>query len=259
MSRFLLEHCPQNPTIEYANSVTIPPGTTEIVSRGGGSTIDVAKWIAKKYDLPHTAIPTTGGTGSEVTKYVVLTVDGRKKTFTDEKYIPTNYILDPNLVVSLPPLQTLSSGMDALSQCLESLWSKNATLESVAYATAGMELTLKNLKRCLKLPTDTQARMSMLMAANLSGRAINITKTNVCHAISYPLTDWYGVPHGIACGMSLAYFSEKMDFKLAKFIKPLLPKYKFDKKVVAREALKSEKLLDYPLPITEMDIFKSLI
>lgn len=259
MSRYLIEHIPANPTIEEANNITVPFGTTEIVSRGGGSTIDVAKWVAKKYNLRHVAIPTSGGTGSETTKFVVLTVDGQKKTFTDEKFVPSGYILDPYLSVSLPRIHTLSSGLDALSQSLESLWSKNATAESVAYATVGMELSLKNLQDALKDPQNVQARMNMLIAANMSGRAINITRTNVCHAISYPLTDWYGIPHGIACAMSLGFFAEKMGFNLKEFLKPLIPKYKIDKKKVARHAFKSEKLQEFPLPITEMDIYKSLI
>lgn len=261
MSRFIIEHCPINPTLEYAESIIPPEGTTEIISRGGGSTIDIAKWIAKKYKLRHTAIPTTAGTGSEVTPFVVLMVDGKKKTFTDEKYIPDAYILDPLLVTSLPPLQTISTGLDALSQSLESMWSKSATEESMAYATLGMVLVLKSLKRCLESSDDTNARMDLLMAANMSGRAIAITRTNVCHAISYPLTEWYNIPHGIACGMSLGYFAQRWGFKedINGFIKSVLPKYKIDKKRVAKEVIKSEKLGDCTFSVTEMDIFKSLV
>jgi alcohol dehydrogenase class IV len=99
--------------------------------------------------------------------------------------------------------------------------------------------------------------MNMLIGANMSGRAINITKTNVCHAISYPLTEIYGIPHGIACGMSLVYFANKMGFKI-KSIKKLIPRYKIDRKRIAKEAINNPKLMDYPLPITELDIVKSL-
>lgn len=259
--RFLLEHVPVNPSIEYANGVVVPPGTTEIISRGGGSTIDVCKWVASRYNLKHTAIPTTAGTGSEVTPYIVLTVDGHKQTFTNGRYIPTSYILDPNLATTLPRLHTIASGLDALSQCLEASWSKNGTEESYAYASTGMLLVLKNLERCLDFPLDTQARMNMLIAANMSGRAITITKTNVCHAISYPLTDLYGIPHGIACAMSLVYFAQKMGHgnDMKKFIKKFLPKYKIDRKKVASIAIQSPKLQDYPLSITELDILKSLV
>lgn len=259
MSKFLIEHAPANPTLDYANSIVVPTGTTEIVSRGGGSTIDVAKWVAKRYNLRHTAIPTTGGTGSEVTKFVVLTVDGKKKTFSDQKFMPQAYVLDPYLSLSLPEEHTLSSGLDALSQSMESMWSKNSTAESHVYAQAGMELALKSLNTALEFPKDVGARMDMLIAANMSGRAIDITKTNVCHAISYLLTERYGIPHGIACGMSLSYFAEKAGFDLAQIIKPLLPKIKINRREIAKEAIMNLKTQDCIFPVSEMDIFKSLI
>jgi alcohol dehydrogenase class IV len=103
--------------LEYADSFDIPKGTTEILSVGGGSTLDVGKWLAFKYKLRHTAIPTTAGTGSEVTRYCVLTVQGKKTTYELRK--PDSYILDPRLVTTLPELHTLSSGLDALCQALE--------------------------------------------------------------------------------------------------------------------------------------------
>lgn len=255
--RFFLEHCPPNPTLEYADSFILPEGTTEIVSRGGGSTIDVGKWLARKYNVPHVVIPTTAGTGSEITRYSVLNVDGRKKTFTDDKFLPEGYILDPFLTVSLPEIHTLSTGLDALSQSMESLWSKHATNESVAYATVGMKLSLDNIKKAIDNPKDVRARMSMMIAANMSGRAIDITQTNICHAISYPLTDWYKIPHGIACGLSLSYFAKKMGYDV-DIIKSLLPKYKIDIKKVANEVLKNPKLEDFPLPVTKMDIYHAL-
>jgi alcohol dehydrogenase class IV len=260
MAKFLLQHVPPNPTIEYANNVVVPPGVTEIISRGGGSTIDVGKWVAKKYNLKHTVIPTTGGTGSEETRYVVLMVDGKKKTFTDEKFKPQAYVLDPHLSVSLSKEHTLASGLDAISQCLESLWSTKSTPESINYAYAGLQLGLDNLEKAVNSPEDLEARMNMLLAANMSGRAINITQTNICHAISYPLTEEYGIPHGIACGLSLCYFANKMGFAdVAKVVKPLLPKYKVDRRAVAKKVILNAKIQDFSQPVTEMDIYKSLL
>ncbi len=100
----------------------------------------------------------------------------------------------------------------------------------------------------------------MLIAANFAGRAINITKTNVCHAVSYPLTEWYGIPHGIACAMSLAFFAQKAtSVDLSEFIKALkLPAYKIDKEKVAKEVIYNEKLKDYPIEIHEQDIIEAL-
>lgn len=258
--KYFLPKSPQNPTLEYAESIVPPKGTTEIVSIGGGSTIDVGKWVSFKYKLYHSAVPTTAGTGSEVTRYCVLTTDGKKKTY--ELRRPDGYILDPRLVTSLPELYTLSSGMDALCQALESFWSTNATLESKNYATIAYELVIANLKKSMEQPQNEIYRMNMLIAANMSGRAIEITKTNVCHAISYPLTDLYGVPHGIACAMSLRYFAKKIGVNLEDwFLQFILPKYDLDVDKVAETVLKdsADKLKSYPHKITKVDILKSLL
>jgi alcohol dehydrogenase YqhD (iron-dependent ADH family) len=259
--KLLLRHCPPNPTFEYADSLEVPSECLEIESQGGGSTIDVGKWLAKKFNLKHTAIPTTAGTGSEVTRYCVLNVDGKKKTFTDDKFIPESYILNPQLVTSLPELHTVASGLDALSQAYEAYWSVNATAESKMYSMYAMEHIPPSLAASIKDPNDERARMEMLIAANFSGRAINITKTNVCHAISYPLTDIYKVPHGIACAMSLGYFAEKFlgITHLTQFIKLLIPHYEIDKSIIADIAINSEKLKDCPREVLHQDILASLL
>lgn len=254
-----LRHCPPNPSVKYADSIVLGPQYSEIVSIGGGSTIDVGKWLARKYKLRHTAIPTTAGTGSEVTRYSVLTVAGKKITY--ELDVPNSYVLDPRLIVSLPPLQTLASGLDALSQCIEALWSVKKTMQSQNFAAIGIQLITDNFKRSLEDPTDELARMNMLLAANFSGRAIELTKTNVCHAISYPLTELYDIPHGIACAMSLRYFATKIGMTdMADYLLNFyLPKYKdVDPEKVAKIAIRSEKLKDYPLPVTQEDIVNAL-
>lgn len=256
--KYHIRHAPPNPTIEHANRVLeeMPADCTEIVSRGGGSTIDLAKYVARKLGVRHSTIPTTAGTGSEVTKYCVLTIDGKKETLTDEKYIPDSYTLDPTFAVSLPKEITISSGLDALSQALEALWSKNSTPDSELYSKVAIHLVFKSLPECVKNPKNERARMDMLIAANFSGRAINITKTNVCHALSYPLTMWYNISHGTACALSLAYFTKKaLGINIADFIKQFnLPQYDIDKERVANEVLKSEKLKDYPFEITHEDL-----
>ena len=257
--KYLNQHCPPNPTLEYAESIDLSM-YDEIHSIGGGSTIDVGKWLAKKYNLKHTVTPTTAGTGSEVTKFCVLNVHGKKTTFTDDKFIPDSYILDPTLVVSLPELHTLSSGLDALSQALEAHWSKNGTRESARYAETAAKLVQQNLKECLSHPDNLKARMNMLIAANFSGRAINITKTNVCHAISYPLTDEYGIPHGIACAESLKFFAKKFGYtETAQFLSTIeLPYYDYNKERVADMVITNPKLLDCKEEITREDIINSL-
>lgn len=255
---YLLEHCPKNPTLEFAESIGITKEYTEIISIGGGSTIDVGKWLAHKYNLKHTAIPTTAGTGSEVTKYCVLTVNGKKETFDLKE--PDSYILDPANVVTLPEIYTLSSGLDALSQAFESYWSINATYESKLYAKTAIEIIRIALPESIKNPTSHKARMDMLIAANLAGRAINMTKTNVCHAISYPLTDIFDIPHGLACALSLQYFTKlATGIDLTEFLNQLpIPKLKYDKELIADIAIKNKKLEDFPHKITRQDIVNSL-
>ena len=257
--KYELRHCPVNPDYGYANNIVIPKIYTEIVSIGGGSTIDVGKWVARKYGLKHTAIPTTAGTGAEVTKYCVLTVHGKKRTFTDEAFIPDDFELRPDLVVTLPKLQTISTGMDALSQAFEAYWSKYATSESKVYSASAIDTILQWLPICVKEPTNLEARYRMLIAANLAGRAINIARTNICHAISYPLTEQYDVPHGIACAIPLKYFVKKfLGIDLTNLYKEIdFPKYKYDKEVIADIAFENDKVMDCP-NINKEDIIKSL-
>lgn len=256
--KFSLQHCQVNPTLEYAESIVVPEGTTEIVAQGGGSTLDVGKWLAHKYDLPLTVIPTTCGTGSEVTRYCVLMVDGKKKTFDLE--LPKNYVLDSRLLETLPRQVLVSSALDSLSQAFEANWSKNATDESRNYAHMAINLVLMNLLPAIKYYDDNRWRMNLLIAANFSGRAIEITKTNVCHAISYPLTEMYGIPHGIACAMTLPYFIKKWNgIDLTEFIKECeLPEYKIDVNKVAGIAIKNKKLDDCLLKVEKVDIKQAL-
>lgn len=254
----LLQHCPQNPTLQWCESLEIPQGVKQIISKGGGSTIDVGKYLAFKYKLVHVAIPTTAGTGSEVTKYCVLMVDGKKVTYNLKE--PDSYILDPRQVISLPELYTLSSGLDAMCQALESLWSTNATPESQSYSEMAFDLISANLKRSMEQPLNEIYRMNMLIGANMSGRAINITQTNICHAISYPLTELYGIPHGIACAMSLKYFAKKMGIELDMWLLQFnLPKYEIDREKIADIVMANPKLLTYPQPLKRHQILDSLL
>lgn len=198
---------PQNPPIEFAEEMLEKAkGCTEVVSKGGGSTIDVGKYVAFHLKVPHTAIPTTAGTGSEVSKFAVFLRNGKRWSMENEALIPDNYKLQAELVITLPKLYTISSGLDALSQSVESWWSPDSTKESRKYAKEAIHLVTGSLADSVKNPTNEHLRMNMLQAANYSGKAINITKTSICHAISYPLTVNYGIKHGIACAMTLPIF-----------------------------------------------------
>lgn len=238
-------------------------GADEIVSIGGGSTIDTGKYIAWKLDIPHTAKPTTAGTGSEVTKYAVFTKNGKKFSFENKELIPNYSVLNPSLVVTLPPLHTASSGLDALSQCVESSWSLDSTKESLAYAKEGIKLVLSNLLDSYNNPKNEMLRMEMLIAANNSGKAINITRTSICHAISYPLTIDYGIPHGIACAMTLPYFMRYFGIKGAERVQRLFNYFKFDIPKfdiddVAEKAMESSRSKNTPKKVTKKNVKESL-
>jgi len=257
---------PENPSLKFAvDIVNKVREYDEIISEGGGSTIDVGKYISYILDIPHTAIPTTAGTGSEVTKYAVFIHNKKKMSLEDDKFIPDNYILDPSKVVSLPPKQTASSGLDALSQAIESYWSPKSTFKSRWYAKKAIGLIMNSLWNSYNYPLSEVFRFNMLKAANYSGRAINITKTGVCHAVSYPLTIHYGIPHGIACIMTLPQMILFNDFrlisasKIERLIKSLdIDVYsirkKIDKNLIIKEVFDSDRVQNNPIRITEEDL-----
>lgn len=271
MQKFVLDRkqrkMPVNPSMEFADSmVEEARNCDEVVSIGGGSTIDVGKYVSWSLGLPHTAIPTTAGSGSEVTRYAVLiNGNGQKETITKDEMLPDKYVLDPSYVTSLPDLQTLSSGMDAVSHALESLWSAKATRESKELGRLALGLAMANLRPSREDPKNEALRMNMLAAANLAGRAINITGTNVCHAISYSLTQLYGIPHGIACALTLAEWirffpspgyetaAEWVHRTLWKTSVPI-PIGSIDIRLVADGAMRQEKIQTGPKRVSFNDV-----
>ena len=190
-----------------------------ILAIGGGTTLDMAKLIKglansknPKYDTstnrinPKTtkiiAVPTTAGSGSESTPFAVVYINGTKYSLENESLLPNGIILDHTLTQSLTPKQTAISGMDAFSQAIESYWSVNSTDESKRYAKQSILLILDNLKEAVNNPNKNN-RTKMLLAANLAGKAIAISKTTACHSISYPITSRFNVPHGHAVALTL--------------------------------------------------------
>jgi len=120
-----------------------------------------------------------------------------------EWMLPAYVFLDPMLTLNLPKYITASTGIDALCQAVESYWSAQSTEESKEYARKAITMVLENLEPAVNNPS-LQNREAMLVAANLAGKAINISKTTACHSVSYPLTSYFGVSHGHACALTLA-------------------------------------------------------
>ncbi len=192
-----------------------------MIAIGGGSAIDMAKLIGicgthrdqyrelltgnipiRDKVAPLIAIPTTAGTGSEATHFAVVYVGEQKYSVAHANVLPDYAIIDPNLTANLPPSITAHTGLDTLSQAVESLWSVNATAQSRVFASEALELVLDNLEAAVHRPTP-DVRANMCRAAHLSGKAINISKTTAPHAISYTLTSQFGVPHGLAVALTL--------------------------------------------------------
>lgn len=186
-----------------------------IVAIGGGSAMDVAKCIklfsnmniTKKYleqkiianNIPLFAIPTTAGTGSEATRFAVIYYNGEKQSVSDESCIPQTVLYDSSLLKSLPTYQKKSTMLDAFSHSIESIWSVNSTEESKEYAKSALEIIINNMDKYLG--ENETVYEKMLMAANLAGKAINISQTTAGHAMCYKLTSMYKISHGHAAAL----------------------------------------------------------
>jgi phosphonate metabolism-associated iron-containing alcohol dehydrogenase len=196
-----------------------------IVALGGGSVIDSAKvFAAARGDFgameaylkkragaetikpwPLIAVPTTAGTGSEVTCWGTVWDDaaGVKFSLAHPGLYPESAIVDPDLMIGKPRDLTIQTGLDALSHSLESLWNRNANPVSMAHAITAARAVLSTLPLLVDDLRSADLRERMARAATLAGFAFSNTKTAIAHSLSYPITLRHGVPHGIACSFSL--------------------------------------------------------
>ena len=206
-----------NPTYEQVMEgveIFLNTNTTEIIACGGGSAIDTAKAIkyyANSLDTPLTAIPTTAGSGSEATDFAVIYKNGQKISLEHTSLLPDKVVFKPQLLSTLPLYLKQASLLDAWAQAIESLWSKNATSQSKAYANEAIETIEKNHKAYLNNEQDSYEHI--LKAANLAGKAICITKTTAPHAMSYKITTMFGIAHGHAVALTLAKVHQAMGLK----------------------------------------------
>ncbi len=201
-------------------------GAEIVIAIGGGTAIDIAKLIAavanEKQELlafVHQqatftspppmliAIPTTAGTGSEATQFAVVYVEGMKYSVDHPHLLPAYCLLAAELTQKLPEKITANTGLDAFCQAIESLWSVRSDETSSKDAIAAIQLAWTYLPAAVQNP-DQASRAAMMRAAHLAGRAINRTRTTASHAISYPLTSDYGIPHGHAVAVTLGAMLE---------------------------------------------------
>lgn len=179
-----------------------------IVAIGGGSAIDVAKAVKLFHyqkantKIPLIAIPTTTGSGSEATYFIVYYIGKEKQSEgVLEITLPGYTICDPEFTLSLPEHIAASTGMDALSQAIEAYWSVNSNSTSKQWSEKAIRLLTNNLEKAVQ--GDRQARFNTMKAANFAGKAINIAKTTASHSVAYPITSYFGVLHGHAAALTL--------------------------------------------------------
>lgn len=221
-------------TIESVDSGTIAAksnGCDIVVGVGGGSALDTAKSIAlmlvhpghiRDYvgldkvpspGAPIIAVPTTAGTGSEITRFSVLSDKGAKaKLSVGSMYnCPTLALCDPELTLTLPSHITAATGMDALTHALESYVNKVTQPISEGLSLQSMKLVAKSLRLAVVQGDNLDARDDMLLASTMAAMAFNTTRLGLAHALAIPLGAHFNIPHGVVNAILLP---EVMQFNL---------------------------------------------
>lgn len=219
----------ENPTVEQGVAAARrcrAYGADLVVGLGGGSALDVAKAsrvlpteLAAAHDViagrsvPHALnaplllIPTTAGTGSEVTQFATLYRGTRKVSLDDSAVRAEFAVVDPALTDTCPDELTWACAFDAFAHAVESLWSVRSTEQSRRLAVEALRLVVPVIVKAGPVPLRGE-RDLLSQAATSAGRAIDITRTTAAHALAYPLTAFLGVPHGVACAMNLVWLAQ---------------------------------------------------
>lgn len=210
-----------NPTIDIVNeaaSLYKGCGASSVVALGGGSPMDVAKAVGvlatyggtiTDYEgnykvpgpiVPMIAIPTTAGTGSEVTASAVITDEERNYKFTVFSFemLPKYAVLDPELIMTAPASIAAACGIDALIHAIEAYLSRNANPFSDCMAEKAMELIGGNLRRFVSNRQDEEAACAMMIGSTFAGISFASARLGNVHAMSHPVSAYFHVPHGVA-------------------------------------------------------------
>ncbi|ETI66732.1 iron-containing alcohol dehydrogenase [Neobacillus vireti LMG 21834] len=229
---FIYDKTVPNPTIdniEDAFRMYMAYNCNGIVAFGGGSPMDCAKGVGARAARPNKsipqmkgvlkvlkkmpplfAIPTTAGTGSEATLAAVVSnrETHEKYAIMDTSLIPHYAVLDPSLIVKLPPHITAATGIDALTHAVEAYIGKSNTKETTKYSLDAVKLIFENLYESYTNGSNIQARTNMQKAAYLAGMAFTRAYVGYVHAIAHTLGGFYSVPHGLANAIILPYVLE---------------------------------------------------
>ncbi len=220
-------------TVEDCAALGVEHGCDLIIAVGGGSVMDTAKvaniimvkggrvadhmgayLLGEQRLLPLILIPTTAGTGSEVTKVAVIADPEHdvKLPFAETQFLPDLAILDPELTTSMPPRLTAMTGMDALTHAIEAYVDKEWSPASDALALQVIRMVSENILVACAHPRDLQARGAMLVASCLAGVAFSHSMVGMVHGIAHALGGVYHIPHGLANALLLP---DVMDYNLA--------------------------------------------
>ena len=215
------ETCP-NPTVinvEAARELYVKENCEALIAFGGGSSMDCAKAVGARIAYPNKtvnqmkgllkvlkkiptliAVPTTAGTGSEVTITSVITNNEIKHKYTMNSFplIPAYAVLDPEVTLTLPPHLTATTGMDALTHAVEAYIGGSTTKETRACAKEAVKLIFENLETAYADGKNEVARRNMLRAAYIAGIAFSKSYVGYVHAVAHTLGGQYNVPHGLA-------------------------------------------------------------
>ncbi len=231
-----------------------------VVGIGGGSAMDVAKKVAVEIGVPKIMIPTTAGSGSEVTFNSVLLVQGLKKSFSDTRLAADAAIVDPDLLKTMPPAIMVCSAMDAMSHAVESYGARKGNDITRALALEAYLLTRDNVERALS--GEAEGRRKIATGSLMAGMALTRTGTTLGHALAYPLSN-RGMTHGQSLAAVLPYLLKinRFDADHADRLKSVrrkycsLPQIAWDIPAMAAEVAADERhLANNPVDVTLHDI-----
>ena len=213
-----------------------------IIAIGGGSSMDCAKALGARVAYPRktlnqmkgilkvrrkipllAAIPTTAGTGSEVTLAAVITDDATHYKYPINSFplIPSIAVLDPKVTYTLPKSLTATTGMDALTHAVEAYIGRSTTHQTRKWAVTAVRLICRNIQKAYNEGTDYEARENMLKASNLAGSAFSQSYVGYVHAVAHSLGGAYNIPHGLANAVILPYVLEAYGSSIYKKLRKL--------------------------------------